>query len=194
MAGPPARAKAEGRGATAGTAAAEGRPRRGAVMCQSLCPPQRPWHRAGIFPAGAPPPFGSPCRHFVDAPGGRRLLRVFRARCHAILLPPPRPSCPLPGPGGHGGLRVPSRPAGTVKAWVVVMAALGLGGLGLWPHHGDWGKKLNSSWSGLCYEGQAVKLICFSSQGTELATPGRFPALPHTTEHPKVMGFSPGFP
>lgn len=131
MAGPPALAKAEGRGATAGTAAAEGRPRRGAVMCQSLCPPQRPWHRAGIFPAGAPPPFGSPCRHFVDAPGGRRLLWVFRARCHVALLPPPRPSCPLPGPGGHGGLRVPSGPAGTVKAWVVVMAAPGLGWLGV---------------------------------------------------------------
>lgn len=109
MAGPPARAKAEGRGATAGTAAAEGRPRRGAVMCQSLCPPQRPWHRAGIFPAGAPPPFGSPCRHFVDAPGGRRLLRVFGARCHnrppassSSLVSSARPRRPW-GPAGAIG-------------------------------------------------------------------------------------------
>lgn len=152
----------------------------------------------GTAPASSPP---GPRRH-LGAPAailwmpreGGGCCGFSEPAAITILLPPPRPSCPLPGPGGHGGLRVPSGPAGTVKAWVVVMAAPGLGGLGLWPHHGDWGKKLNSSWSGPCYEGQAVKLICFSSQGTELATPGRSPGLPHTTEHPKVMGFSPRFP
>lgn len=98
-------------------------------MCQSLCPPERPWHHAGAFPAGRAPPFGSPCRHFVDARGGQRLLWALPhfepvAMLSSCLLSVPR----YPGRDGgairactcHRGLRLPSRPEwllGDHAAW-----------------------------------------------------------------------------
>ena len=91
-------------------------------MCQSLCPPERPWHRAGAFPA-RPQRTGAaiwePCRHFVDARGGRLLLRalprvepVAMSSSCLLFIPP----FPLPGLRGHQGLQVPPRPAGAIKA------------------------------------------------------------------------------
>lgn len=100
-------------------------------MCQSLCPPEQPWHRAGAFPTGRAPPFGSPCRHFVDARGGRRLLRALPRAEPGAVLPsrlPAVPRAPGPGPRGRQGPQVLPRPAGAIEARAVARKPSGLAG------------------------------------------------------------------
>lgn len=112
MAGPPARAKAEGGGLQLAPPRRRGGHGEG-PLCASHCalrssPGTEP-APSPLGPAGQAPPFGSSCRHFVDA-------QTCRACSRAVVLPPLCPSLSLPGLWGHQGLQVLRRPVGTIKA------------------------------------------------------------------------------
>lgn len=114
MAGPPARAKAEGGGLQLAPPQRRGGRGEG-PLCASHCA-----LRSSPGTAPAPslpgpqdrvPPFGSPCRHFVDARGGRLPQRALPHVEPVAMLS----SCLLSVPPSPWPVR-PSGPAGATKA------------------------------------------------------------------------------
>lgn len=185
-------------------------------MCQSLCPPERPWHHAGAFPAGRAPPFGSPCRHFVDVWGRRRLPQALPcvepvAMLSSCLLSVPRSPCQAGGTiracvairacGCHRGLRPPSRPEwllGDPEAWrglirPAVMAAPGPVWPGVMAAPWGWGKSLLSAGelAGTTRGGSSWKMAPSQQLKNRAATPPcGSPALPwRGCQSPQRDGF-----
>lgn len=132
MAGPPARAKAEGGGLQLAPPRRRGGRGEG-PLCASHCAlrssPGTAPAPSPPGPAGQAPPFGSSCRHFVDARGGRQLLQALphvdpAAVLSSCLLSIPHSPCQACGAiracRCFGGLWAPSRPEwllGDQAAW-----------------------------------------------------------------------------
>ena len=215
MAGPPVRAKAEGGGLQLALPRRRGGRGEG-PLCASHCAlrsgPGTAPAPSPPGPAGRAPPFGSPCRHFVDARGGWLLLRALPhvepvAMLSSCLLSIPRSPCQACGAirarRCYQGLRAPSRPEwllGDRAAWPglirpVVMAIPGPVQPGVMAAPWGWGKSLLSAGE---LAGSGWKMAPSQQPRNGAATPlSGSPALPCATEAlrvPKGMGFSPKLP